>query len=287
MYSMMTTETFNKLPSRPPLIPAGRSGVGIAGNNFEIEGVAHLNMQFFREDGSSHVLEYQPILISSGITSNISGMQTELKLKGTVRDNDNKLLTFIPQNDASVVIKYWRENIDVESACIHVARIAVIPTNSSIMLHSKIKNAAVKVMSETTSFFEPIENIWEKLEMSDVFFQSITKHVKFPIYNRSDEEIRLKKGETLGTLNCLETVNETVEMCAESPEKSDDKLHHLDPNQRNQVVKALKDCVQQLAEKPEVSLIQHEIRVRDVAHVRRLRRVKYENSAGNVSNITN
>eukprot|EP00794_Sanderia_malayensis_P001296 gene1296-1431_t len=81
-----------------------------------------------------------------------------------------------------------------------------------------------------------------------------------------DEEIRLKKGETLGTLNCPETVNETddpVEVCAASPEKSDEKLHHLDQNQRNQVVKALKDYVQQLAKKPEVSLIQHEIRVND------------------------
>ena len=58
MYTMLTREEFERLPQKPPLMPASRSVIGVSGEKFELDGVAHLNIRFYREDGSSYLLEY-------------------------------------------------------------------------------------------------------------------------------------------------------------------------------------------------------------------------------------
>ena len=67
-------------------------------------------------------------------------MQTELQFKGAARDHMNRLLTFIPPNDATITLKYWKESNNKESGCVQVAKATVVPTNSIKYVPSKIVN---------------------------------------------------------------------------------------------------------------------------------------------------
>ena len=92
MYSMKTRAEFERLLQKTPIMPVSRSQIGISGKKFvELDGVAHLNIRFYREDGFPYLVEYQPALVSSRIKSNILGMQTELQFKGATRDHINRL----------------------------------------------------------------------------------------------------------------------------------------------------------------------------------------------------
>ena len=80
-----------------------------------------MTIEFKREDGTSYYLQYQTLLVSSKISTNILGMQTELQFKGAVRGQENRLLTFIPKDNDNVTIKYWKETVDAKSAFVQVA----------------------------------------------------------------------------------------------------------------------------------------------------------------------
>ena len=140
MYSMPTRDEFNKLPHKPPLVPVNRCGIGVPGEKFQFDGVAHLNIEFKREDGTTYTLQYQPLLVSSKITTNILGMQTELQFKGAVRDQENRLLTFIPKDSDNITVKYWKEALDTQTAFVQVAKTTIIPTNGTKFVHSKLTN---------------------------------------------------------------------------------------------------------------------------------------------------
>ena len=167
MYSMITRAEFERLPQKPPLMPASRSGIGISGEKFELDGVAHLNIRFYREDGSSYLLEYQPVLVSSKIKSNILGMQTELQFKGATRDHLNRLLTFIPHNDVNITLKYWKESSNKESSCVQVAKATIVPTNSvkvDLQKGDEVLSRSKRIkMSENKNIFLPKKNRFSRV----------------------------------------------------------------------------------------------------------------------------
>ena len=80
-YSMITRDTYESLRYKPPLTRVSKSGVTISGEKFQIEGVVFAKIKFKREDRSEFILEYEPILVSSQISSNLFGLHTDLQLK--------------------------------------------------------------------------------------------------------------------------------------------------------------------------------------------------------------
>ncbi len=63
-------------------------------------------------------------------------MQTEMQLKGTIRDHGNRLITSIPKNEDNITLKYWKESISELSAFVQVVKSTIIPTKSTKMVHS-------------------------------------------------------------------------------------------------------------------------------------------------------
>ena len=190
MYSMITRAEFERLPQKPPLMPASRSGIGISGEKFELDGVAHLNIRFYREDGSCYLLEYQPVLVSSKIKSNILGMQTELQFKGATRDHLNRLLTFIPHNDVNITLKYWKESSNKESSCVQVAKATIVPTNSVKYVRSKIINANSRGLAEHPFIFTPSyemhNDVKNFIKNCDICLKVTAQKQKFAAMGRRD-----------------------------------------------------------------------------------------------------
>ena len=272
MYSMITRAEFERLPQKPPLMPASRSGIGISGEKFELDGVAHLNIRFYREDGSSYLLEYQPVLVSSKIKSNILGMQTELQFKGATRDHLNRLLTFIPHNDVNITLKYWKESSNKESSCVQVAKATIVPTNSVKYVRSKIINANSRGLAEHPFIFTPSYEMQNELEVRDVFLPAITKHITLPVYNTGVEDVYLNKGEALGHINELEYVtsseffdpeNDTVDCDTSDVKQEVRNFDHLSATIQERATKMLNKYEERLKEPPKVTLVEHEINLQD------------------------
>eukprot|EP00795_Rhopilema_esculentum_P006559 gene6559-12057_t len=274
MYTMITRCAYDELKIKPPLVPVNRSGIGISGETFRLDGVAYLNIKFLREDGTSYILEYQPVLVSSAISSNVLGMDTELNFKGAVRDHFNNLITFVPSSGDQVVIKYWKEKKDTNTAYVHVAKATIIPAESIKMVPSKIINSKKDVLKDAPCVFEPIKESRDGLELSDVFLQSTSKVVDLPVLNDSSEDMLLSKGEVLGVINSVEQAQETifrnsapnavaVHESTLSEDELSPKLQHLDEVNRSTVVRILTDYQKNLTKVPVVSHTHHEIHLKD------------------------
>ena len=95
-YSMLKHETFNSLRNKPPEIPLNKSGISVSGDTFKIESVAFVNFKFCRDDQTEYLLEYEPVLISSKILSDIFRVHIDMCFKGAMRDHENEMITFIP-----------------------------------------------------------------------------------------------------------------------------------------------------------------------------------------------
>eukprot|EP00795_Rhopilema_esculentum_P013177 gene13177-3978_t len=274
MYTMITRCAYDELKIKPPLVPVNRSGIGISGETFRLDGVAYLNIKFLREDGTSYILEYQPVLVSSAISSNVLGMDTELNFKGAVRDHFNDLITFVPWSGDQVVIKYWKEKKDTNTAYVHVAKATIIPAESIKMVPSKIINSKKDVLKDAPCVFEPIKESRDGLELSDVFLQSASKVVDLPVLNDSSEDMLLSKGEVLGVINSEEQAQETIfrnnapnALAVHESTLSEDelspKLQHLDEVTRSTVVRILTGYQKNLTKVPVVSHAHHEIHLKD------------------------
>ena len=75
-YTILPIETYNSLPSKPPLSKINRCGIGINNSKFPIDGVVHLNIDFYRPNVSKYTIPYEPILVSPAFKQPIFGINS-------------------------------------------------------------------------------------------------------------------------------------------------------------------------------------------------------------------
>ena len=85
-YTIITRKTCDSLPNKPPLSPFNSSGIGVDGHTFCFDGIVYLNFSFDLKEGGTHQVEYEPVLVSREINSNIFGAKGENKFKSCQRD---------------------------------------------------------------------------------------------------------------------------------------------------------------------------------------------------------
>ena len=75
--SVISRHVYDSLQVKPPLNPMRRCGIGVTGAKFQFDGVLYLNLELQQTDGSSYVLEYEPVLVSPSVVTSIFGIKTE------------------------------------------------------------------------------------------------------------------------------------------------------------------------------------------------------------------
>ena len=113
-YCMITRATYESLRLKLPFSSVSNTGISVSGENFEFDGVVYLNLKFKGVDGGDYTLEYQPVLVSSRITSNGLGIYTEMQFKAKVRDQENESITFMPKDSKnSITICLFRDLVHI------------------------------------------------------------------------------------------------------------------------------------------------------------------------------
>ena len=206
-FSIITKETYDTLPIKPPLMNVQQSGIGIDGHRFQFEGVAYLTLTFKKDDGTDYPLFYEPVLVSKFVKSNILGAKTESRFKICERNLENETLIYTTRKDEKIIVKCYREKLNVTSAYIEVARTSIIFDNNIKFVKGKVinKNNIKKTMESdlfSISRCEECEN--KNFTLNDFTVEKINKHVMVPIENVSGEKIKLKKGDICAQINVIE-----------------------------------------------------------------------------------
>ena len=70
--------------------------------------VVYLNISFDFKKGGTHQVEYEPVLVSKEINSNIFGVKTENKFKSCQRDFEKLLIEYKTDKNQTVFVKCYK-----------------------------------------------------------------------------------------------------------------------------------------------------------------------------------
>jgi len=218
-FSIITRKTYDSLPVKPPLSAVKQSGIGIDGHKFNFEGVAYLTLNFKKSDGVDYPVFYEPILVSRHVKSNILGAKTESRFKSCVRDFEKQTLVYTTRKDENVIVKCYKEQLNVTSAFIEVARTSVIFDNEVKMVKGKLvdKNNLKSEMEGDMFSISGCESD-EKFTVSDLTIKDIQRRIMVPIENNSGKNLTLKKGDICAEVNALKETVINVDQVAYIPE---------------------------------------------------------------------
>ena len=120
-YTIITRKTYGSLPNKPPLSPFNSSGIAVDGYTFYFDGIVYLNFSVDLKEGGTHQVEYEPVLVSKEITSNIFGAKTENKFKSCQRDFEKLFIEYKTDKNQTVFIKCYKEKYLLAAAFVEVA----------------------------------------------------------------------------------------------------------------------------------------------------------------------
>ena len=73
-------------------------GVGIDGSKFAFDGIVYLNLVLSNEEGETFERSYEAVLVSSQVSSNIFGFNSEEKFTPSCRNSEDNIMTFITKS---------------------------------------------------------------------------------------------------------------------------------------------------------------------------------------------
>ena len=203
--TIMTRKAFDSLKFKPPLQEINKTGTGVDGSSFRFEGIAYLNITFPVTDSKeSYTLEYEPILISSQVTTCIYGAQTEGRFKNCIRDLENSTISYTTKDSKNVSVTCYREKVSATTAYVKVAKVTVIPDGCINFVKGRVLGH--KGFNEGGILLN-IDEI-EDFDVVDLKLDKVGRTVRFPVINNSGSDLKLKKGRILAEIR---EVEETLE----------------------------------------------------------------------------
>ena len=139
-FSIVTRDDYGRLTTKPPLQKVEKSGVGIDGAKFVFDSIVYSNLVLSNEEGETFELSYEPLLVSSKVSSNIFGFNSEEKFASCCRNSEDNIKTFTTKLRKSLKVKYYRENSEATTAYIRIAKSTVVGTNTRTFVKAHVEN---------------------------------------------------------------------------------------------------------------------------------------------------
>ena len=188
------------MPNKPPLHGVTRCGIGIEGLKFIFDCVVYLNLGLQTAEGHTYNLEYEPVFVSSQISTNIYRMKTEERFKSCLKDHENLTLVYSPRVcNENVIIKCYTEKVSTTTAYVQIAKSCVVEKGSVAVVKGKICHFDKEQFKETFILENAIE-LDQAIYTEDIKFESRSSIIKILVYNESEDNIKLCKNDTVATL---------------------------------------------------------------------------------------
>ena len=140
IFSIITRGDYDRLPTKQPLQQVEQSGVGIDGSKFAFDDIVYLNLVLSNEDGETFELSYEPVLVSSQVSSNIFCFNSEEKFTSCCHNSEDNIMTFTTKSRKTLKVKCYRENIEATIVYIRIANAAVVSTNTRTFVKARVEN---------------------------------------------------------------------------------------------------------------------------------------------------
>ena len=147
---------------------------------FNFNGVAYLNLEFQKPDGSLHIAEYEPVLVSPDVSTCTFGIKTALRFKETRRKQEDRTLTFLTADKQEIVVPFYKETERSTSAYIKVSKVTVVNDGDMKLVKAKIQNGA---LLKPSLIYENIYLDNSGIAVGDDIMDEIQKTVKVPVYS--------------------------------------------------------------------------------------------------------
>ena len=145
-------------------------------------------------------LEYEPVFVSSQIVTSIYGMKTEEQFKSCLKDCENLTLVYSSRvGDENITIKCYKEKVSTTTAYVQIAKSCVVEKESVAVVEGKICHFDKEKFKQTFM----LEN---EIELDKAIYTEYTKLEsplsvkKIPVYNESEDDIKLCKNDIVATL---------------------------------------------------------------------------------------
>ena len=134
-------------------------------------------------------------------------MNTEERFKSCFRNKEEQTMTYVTKSGGETVrIKCFKENIDATTAYIRIAKSTIIPSYTTKFVKGSVSNFE-DVSSQTPYMLENSLVNRENLVVQTVKIDNLTRKIRIPIGNHSDEFIKLKKGMIVANATKLDIIN--------------------------------------------------------------------------------
>ena len=190
------------MPNKPPLHGVTQCGIGIEGSKFIFDGVVYLNLGLQTAEGHTYNLEYEPVFVSSQISTNIYGMKKEERFKSCLKDYENLTLVCSPRvGDENITIKFYKEKVSSTTAYVQIAKSCVVEKGLAAVVESKICHFDQEKFKEIFMLENAIELDKAKaIYTEDIKLESPSSVIKIPVYNESEDDKKLCKNDTVAKL---------------------------------------------------------------------------------------
>ena len=277
--SIVKRSIYDDLPNKPPLHGVSKCGIGIEGSKFIFDGVVYLNLELQTEEGHIYNLEYEPVFVSSQISTNIYGMKTEERFKSCLKDHENLTLVYSPRvGDENITIKCYKEKVSTTTAYVQIAKSCVVEKGSVAVVKGKICHFDKEQFKEISILENAIE-LDQAIYTEDIKLESPSSVIKIPVYNESEDDKKLCKNDTVAKLTPIILFEYSQQIpCGVQTDEGIDLLKErsdLSTEQKAKFKAIVENYVKDV-DKDNKSKIQyeHELKLRDdepvVIHARRL-----------------
>ena len=279
--SIIKRSIYDDLPNKPPLHGVSKCGIGIEGSKFIFDGVVYLNLELQTGEGHIYNLEYEPVFVSSQISTNIYGMKKEERFKSCLKDYENLTLVCSPRvGDENITIKFYKEKVSSTTAYVQIAKSCVVEKGLAAVVESKICHFDQEKFKEIFMLENAIELDKAKaIYTEDIKLESPSSVIKIPVYNELEDDKKLCKSDTVAKLTPIILFEYSQQIpCGVQTDEGIDLLKErsdLSTEQKAKFKAIVENYVKDV-DKDNKSKIQyeHELKLRDdepvVIHARRL-----------------
>ena len=126
-------------------------------------------------------------------------MKTEERFKSCLKDHENLTLVYSPRvGNENITIKYYKEKVSTTTAYVQIAKSYVVEKGSVAVVEGKICHFDKEKFKETFMLENAIE-LDQEIYIEDIKIESSSSVIKIPVYNESEDGIKLCKNDTVAT----------------------------------------------------------------------------------------
>ena len=148
-------------------------------------------------------MEYEPVLVSKEVNSNIFGAKTENKFKSCHNDFEKLFIEYKTDKNWTVFIKCYKGKALLTTAFIEVTKVSFVPVQSTKFIKGKVSQVFDKNPDEMYVIKDCLQNE-NIISCGDYKSDILNNSVKIPVTNLSENLLKLKRIQRLAEITIAE-----------------------------------------------------------------------------------